>query len=71
MRLDNHPTRLDFSNHLTKGTRESEMFVPNEKNASAEALVCLNCPLPAEKCRPSRCKRYEEEMKKIKENGND
>lgn len=71
MKLDNNPTRLDFTNRVKRGTQESEMFRPDERKASAEALICLNCPLPAEKCRPSRCKRYDEEMKKIKENGND
>lgn len=69
MKLDNHPTRLDFSNHLTKGTRESEMFRPDEKNASPEALICLKCPLP--ECNKIKCKRFDEELKKIKENGND
>lgn len=68
MRLDNRPARLNFSNPLfTKGERASEMFVPNERNASAEALICLNCPLPANKCKPNVCQRYKEEMKKIKE----
>lgn len=32
---------------------------------SAEALICLTCPLP--KCSKMVCKRYNEEKKKIKE----
>ncbi len=70
MRLDNNPTRLDYSHTLTKH-RESEMFRPDERNASAEALICLNCTLPENKCKPLNCQRYKEEIKKIKEKGND
>jgi hypothetical protein len=29
--------------------------------------ICLDCPLPAKKCRPSNCKRFNEELKKLKE----
>ena len=39
--------------------------------ASAEAKICLNCPLPAKKCRPRICKRYKEEMQKLKESKNE
>ena len=56
---------LNFSS-LSKGIRESEMFRPDERNANAEALICLKCPLPANKCKPSTCKRYKEEMGKLK-----
>lgn len=34
--------------------------------ASEEARICTECPLPAKKCRPLSCKRYKEEMQKIK-----
>ena len=31
-----------------------------------EQKICLNCPLPAKKCN-GNCKRYKEELKKLKE----
>ena len=34
-------------------------------NSSEEASICLNCPLP--NCKKDHCKRYYEELKKIKE----
>jgi hypothetical protein len=55
---------LNFGS-LSKGIRESEMFRPDERNADAEALICLNCPLP--ECKKNVCQRYNEEVKKIKE----
>lgn len=45
-----------------KGERGS--YIP--LNSSAEARICLECPLPAEKCKnPLECKRYKEERKKL------
>lgn len=37
---------------------------------SEEAKICLNCPLPANKCGSKRCKRYDEEKMKLKNGGN-
>lgn len=34
--------------------------------ASEEARICTECPFPAKKCKPLSCKRYKEEMQKIK-----
>lgn len=36
-------------------------------SASEEAKICLNCPLPVNKCHPLVCKRYKAERKKIEE----
>lgn len=58
---------LKYSDSFSKGERASEMFVPNERHADPIALICLKCPLPAKKCNPTSCKRYEEERRKIKE----
>lgn len=33
---------------------------------SREARICTECPLPAKSCKPLSCKRYKEEMQKIK-----
>lgn len=33
--------------------------------ASDEAMICMTCPY--KKCNPTSCKRYKEEMKKLKE----
>lgn len=43
----------------------------NKKNrymveSSAEAKICLECPLPVNECNPLNCKRYMEEKQKIK-----
>ena len=41
-------------------------------NAGTKESICLDCDLPAKKCRGLRCKRYKEELKKInKEKGNE
>lgn len=60
-------SHLNHKNSPIKGERVSEPFRPNERLASAEALICLKCPLPANACKPSICKRYKEE--KLKVNG--
>lgn len=39
--------------------------------ASAEAKICFYCPLLSKKCRPLSCKRYKEELKKLKEQKNE
>lgn len=62
---------LKYNDALSKGERASEMFRPDERNANPVALICLKCPLPANKCKPNTCQRYKEEMKKIKEQKHD
>ena len=61
---------LKFGGICSKGERASDIFQPNERNASPEALICLKCPLAADKCKPNVCKRYKEEVKKTKEKDN-
>ena len=39
------------------------MYVPI--NSSDEAMICLECPLPADICKPDTCNRYKEERAKI------
>ena len=51
-----------------KGEHPSELYTPT--NVSEVAKICLNCPLPANKCHPGICKRYKEERKKIEERKN-
>ena len=54
---------------MYKSFRAFEKKTPNEEElipASAEAKICLNCPLPAKKCKPLSCERYKAEIKKIK-----
>jgi hypothetical protein len=63
------PSTIRFGGVYASGQRESEMFRPNERNASAEALICLQCPLPD--CNKLVCKRYNEEARKIREQHND
>ena len=36
-------------------------------SASEEAMICLNCPLPAKSCNTMSCQRFDEEKRKIKE----
>ena len=55
---------LKFGGIFSKGERASELYKP--KNASAEALICLDCPLPAEKCKPNVCQRYKDEITKLR-----
>lgn len=33
---------------------------------SREAMICLDCTLPSKNCNKGNCKRYIEEMEKIK-----
>ena len=44
-------------------TNISTLYVPI--NSSEEARICLECPLPAEKCGMNKCKRYKEEKAKL------
>ncbi len=44
---------------------ENEIYSPRVEKAIVE--ICLFCPLPVKKCRPHVCKRYREEVRKIKE----
>lgn len=37
---------------------------------SPQKLICLNCPLPVSKCKFDHCKRYIEELNKLKEKSN-
>lgn len=60
------PNALRFGGLFSKGERASDVYKPTNRNASAEALICLTCPLPAEKCNLNCCKRYKEEMLKLK-----
>ena len=42
--------------------RASELYAPVKSDN--EALICLNCPIP--KCKPRGCKRYSDELKKLR-----
>ena len=42
---------------------EKESYLP--LNSSEEAMICLECPLPAESCDQVRCSRYKEERAKL------
>lgn len=44
-------------------TEHSRLYRPKDVLA-AEIEICINCPLP--KCERMECKRYNEEMAKIK-----
>lgn len=57
-------TTLKHDSIFSTSEKTSEMFRPDKKNASAEALICLECPLP--ECKKNVCQRYKEEAKKIK-----
>lgn len=59
---------LKLTSQFMKRNR-SERYRPDERNASPEALICLNCPLP--ECKKLVCERFNEEVKKIKEQSND
>ena len=61
------PSTIRFGGIYMSGERESEIFRVDERNADPEALICLNCNLPANKCKPLNCQRYKDEMRKIKE----
>ena len=50
------------------GQRKNEPIIPY---AGKVARICLECPLPARECKPSVCKRYKDELKKIKEQNDD
>lgn len=69
MKKGERATTLKNGSIFTKGEKASEMFRPDERNSHEVALICLNCPLPD--CNKVGCKRFNEEMKKIKEKGND
>ena len=64
MRTDKAST-LRFGGLFKAKTKASEVYRPNELRSSAEAWICLNCPLP--ECNKSKCMRYEEEFEKIKQ----
>ena len=51
-----------------KREHPSELYTPT--NVGEEASICLNCDLPAHKCKGGSCKRYDEEIKKIRSKGN-
>ena len=55
---------LRFGGLFTAKPKATEMYRPNELKASAEAWICLNCPLP--ECNKVKCTRYETEIKNIK-----
>ena len=63
---------FDKSNYLkwcglfSKGERASDIFSPNEKNSSAEALFCIsNCPHKDKPCN-GECKEIREWLKNRK-----
>lgn len=60
---------LKFDSRFTKCGRASDCFVPDERKADAVAKICLNCPLP--ECNKFKCKRFDEELKKLKVKKND
>ena len=59
---DYKAAKLRRTGVYSKAERDSD-YVP--VNPSAEARICLNCPLP--ECKPDTCKRVREERKKLKE----
>lgn len=65
MKKESRPSTLRFGGFFSKGEQDDEIFRPDERQADAEALICLNCPLPD--CKKNVCERFKEEMKKIKE----
>ena len=64
--LEDRVSKLNYGK-MTKRTKESETFRPDEKNADPKALICLKCNLPGNSCNRNVCKRYSEEIKSLKE----
>lgn len=64
--MEYKPSVLNYGGIFSKGERASELYKPTGRNADAEALICLECPLPANQCKPNVCKRYKDEMKKLR-----
>ena len=62
MRTDKAST-LRFGGLFKAKTKASEVYRPNELRSSAEAWICLNCPLP--ECNKVKCTRHEDELAKI------
>lgn len=62
--MESKATSLKFSMRFTKGGRTSDSYRPDERNADAEARICLECPLPD--CKKNVCKRYNEAKLKLK-----
>ena len=54
------------SGYFSKPFKVCDMYMP--KQTSAEADICLNCPL--KDCNPNTCKRYRKESEKLKEHKN-
>lgn len=50
-----------FSSLSKKAVSDNMRLKPSEK-----AKICFDCPLPAKKCNLRSCKRYEEEIKKLR-----
>ena len=46
--------------------RASDLYTPVKP--SKESQICLNCPIP--KCKPNRCERYSDELKKLRKEDN-
>ena len=63
MKTDKAST-LRFGGLIKNRNRASEMYRPNELNVSAEAWICLNCPLP--ECNKINCKRYKDMKRELK-----
>ena len=62
---------LNYGGLFKNRDRASEMFVHTGRDVDPEALICLDCTLPANNCNKNVCQRYIEGMKKIKEQQND
>ena len=46
--------------------RASGLYTPVKP--SKESQICLNCSIP--KCKPNRCERYSDELKKLRKEDN-
>ena len=57
--------RIDGTLIPNVGVDSDEVIV-----ASDVARICLECPLPGNKCKSGTCKRFNEELAKLKQRGN-
>lgn len=46
--------------------RASDLYIPVQP--SKKSQICLNCTIP--KCKPNGCKRYSDELKKLRKEEN-
>lgn len=47
-------------------TRKANVESDFKLTSSEEAKICTECPLPAKSCNKDRCKRFEEERRRLK-----